>query len=158
MAGRYAEKTGVASDASRAEIERTLRRYGATAFSYGWTDIEASVMFELADRRMRFRLPLPDRRDREFTHTPGRGLARSAAAAEQAWEQAQRQRWRALALVIKAKLEAVEAGITTVEQEFLAHIQLPNGATFGDWARPQLALAYERGTMPALLPGGGGDG
>jgi hypothetical protein len=64
------------------------------------------------------------------------------------------QRWRALALVIKAKLEAVAAGITTVEQEFLAHIVLPDGhTTVGTWMAPQLAAAYDAGTMPALLPG-----
>ena len=33
---RYAADTQVSVDASRAEIERTLTRYGATAFMYGW--------------------------------------------------------------------------------------------------------------------------
>jgi hypothetical protein len=151
---RYAEHTEVPSDRSRAEIERTLRRYGASAFAYGWDALCATVMFELADRRIRFRLPMPDRNDREFTHTPSRGTRRSEEAIDAAWEQAQRQRWRALALVIKAKLEAVAAEITTVEQEFLAHIVLPDGSTVGDWAKPQLAIAYQRNTMPALMPGG----
>ncbi len=154
---RYAERTEVTSDRSRAEIERTLRRYGATAFAYGWTDTDATVMFEMAGRRIMFRLPLPNRLDRAFTHTPGKGLRRTPEAAEKEWEQAQRQRWRALALVIKAKLEAVDAGITTVEQEFLAHIVLPNGTTVGEWARPQLSRAYEAGSMPALMPGTGGE-
>jgi hypothetical protein len=151
---RYAEHTEVPSDRSRAEIERTLRRYGASAFAYGWDALCATVMFELADRRIRFRLPMPDRNNREFTHTPSRGTRRSEEAIDAAWEQAQRQRWRALALVIKAKLEAVAAEITTVEQEFLAHIVLPDGSTVGDWAKPQLAIAYQRNTMPALMPGG----
>ena len=65
-----------------------------------------------------------------------------------------RQRWRALALVIKAKLEAVEADITTLEAEFLAHIALPSGATVGEWVGPQLDAVYGSGEMPALLPGG----
>lgn len=151
----YAARTEVASDRSRAEIERTLRRYGATAFAYGWTDTAATVMFELASRRIRFSLPLPDRGERRFTHTPGKGLRRTPESAAQEWEQAQRQRWRALALVIKAKLEAVEAGITTVEQEFLAHVVLPSGGTVGEWAAPQLAIAYERNVMPAIMPGAG---
>lgn len=152
---RYAENTKVGSASSRAEIERTLTRYGATAFGYGWQGNEATVMFEIANRRVRFRLAMPERDSREFTHTPGKGLMRSPEAAEAAWEQAGRQRWRALALVIKAKLEAVEASITTIEQEFLAHIVLPSGSTVGEWAAPQLALAYERGQMPAIMPGGG---
>lgn len=151
---QYAEKTGVSSASSRDEIERTLKRYGATAFAYGWDEQVATVMFEIAGRRVRFQLRMPDRRSREFTHTPDRGLPRTAEKAEAAWEQAGRQRWRALALVIKAKLEAVEAQISTVESEFLAHIVLPNGSSVGEWFTPQLELAYSSGQMPALMPGG----
>ena len=152
---RYAESTGVSSEQSRGEIERTLRRYGATAFAYGWDNDSATILFEISARRMKFRLPMPDPNDRTFTHTEARGLRRSVDARQQAYEQAVRQSWRALALVIKAKLEAVAAGITTVEDEFLAHIVLPNGATVGEWARPQLAIAYESQRMPALMPGSG---
>jgi hypothetical protein len=44
--------------------------------------------------------------------------------------------------------------ITTVEEEFLAHIVLPNGkGTVGDWLMPQIDKAYESGKMPPLLPG-----
>src|SRR5580700_3227660 len=125
---RYAASTEVSSDRSRSEIERTLRRYGATAFAYGWEGNMAQIGFKLASRQIKFRLPLPDPASREFTLTPT-GRDRSASAAEEAYEQAVRQRWRALALVIKAKLEAVEAGISTVENEFLANIALPDGRT-----------------------------
>ena len=45
---------------------------------------------------------------------------RGARARQETHDQACRQRWRALLLVIKAKLEAVTAGISTVETEFLA--------------------------------------
>lgn len=152
---RYAASTEVPSDRSRAEIERTLRRYGATAFGYLWDSAAAVIMFELGGRRIKFRLVMPDRSDRQFTRTPAKGLLRSEDQIDAAYEQAIKQRWRALALVIKAKLEAVEAGITTAEQEFLAHICLPDGSTVGEWAAPQLAIAYERNTMPALMPGGG---
>lgn len=59
----------------------------------------------------------------------------------------------ALKLVIQAKLEAVEAGITTFEDEFLAHLVLPSGETFGEWAAPQLERAYITGAMPSSLLG-----
>ena len=36
---RYAETTRVQSDKSRVEIERTLRRYDAEAFMYGWESL-----------------------------------------------------------------------------------------------------------------------
>lgn len=149
---RYAENTSAPSERSRAEIESTLRRYGATGFMYGWDEDRAVVAFKMHDRQVRFLLPMPDRTSREFTHTPAKNQPRSIAQAEAAYEQAVRQRWRALALVIKAKLEAVAAGITEFEDEFLAHIMLPDGSTVGQFMRPQVAIAYERGDMPKLLP------
>jgi hypothetical protein len=50
---------------------------------------------------------------------------RTDKAIARAIDQADRQRWRALYLVIRAKLEAVEAGIAVYEQEFLAFISSP---------------------------------
>ena len=38
------------------------------------------------------------------------------------------------------------------EDEFLAHIVLPNGQTMGEFAKPQIAQAYDSGEMPSLLP------
>jgi len=149
---RYAESTSVPSERSRGEIERVLSRYGATAFMYGWTDKQAVISFEARNRRIKFLLPLPERGSKAFTRTPSRGTPRSAAQAEAAYEQAVRQRWRALALVVKAKLEAVETGITTFEEEFLAHIVLPDGNTVGGYMLPQIAQAYESGRMPPMLP------
>lgn len=149
----YASTTSVDSSKSRAEIERTLARYGATGFMYGWDLTSAVVGFIVSGRQIRFTLPLPDREAKEFTHTPSKGLRRSADQVEQAYEQAVRQRWRALALVIKAKLEAVEAGIVSFEQEFAMHMMLPSGETVGQWVLPQLADVYANNTVPALLPG-----
>lgn len=148
---RYAADTSVSSERSRAEIETTLRRYKADAFGYLAERDCAVIMFRMAGRRIKFTLPMPDPEDREFTHTPARGERRAPAAAEAAWEQSCRQRWRALALVIKAKLEAVAAGITTVEDEFLAHTVLPDGSTVGEWAKPQIALSYRSTQMPDRL-------
>lgn len=149
---KFAETTTVTSEKSRAEIEKILTRYGASGFMYGWQSTHALLAFEMAGRRVKFALPLPDRKDREFTHTPNRGTKRSDSQAEAAYEQAVRQKWRALALVIKAKLEAVESGITEFEEEFLAHIVLPNGNTVGQFMLPQVESAYDTGDMPPMLP------
>lgn len=154
MTGRYAEKTSVAASQSRAEIESTLERFGATAFAYASEAHAATIMFEVSGLRVMFRLPMPDRKSPEFTLTPTRRAMRSPDAQREAYEQATRQRWRALAIAIKAKLAAVEAGITTVEDEFLSHVMLPEGGTVGDHAKPAIAVAYATGTMPQLLPGG----
>ena len=151
MAGRYATDTAVSSGQSRAEIERILRRYGSTAFAYVTEARRAQVAFEIAGRRVVLRLALPDPEDREFRFTPARRFERSDAEREKAYEQAVRQRWRALALVIKAKLEAVDAGITTIEDEFLAHIAIPGAGTVGEWLRPRLDEVYRGNELPALI-------
>ncbi len=107
---------------------------------------------------IRFVLLMPDRNDKQFKLTKTRRSSRSDDSAYKAWEQACRQRWRALALVVKAKLEAVESGISTFEEEFLANIMLPNNQTVGQYVLPQVEIAYETGQMPALLPGLGETG
>ena len=140
---KYAAGTEVSSEKSRMEIETTLRRYGATGFMYGWQPASAMVAFEAHGRTIKFMLPLPDKTDQKFTHFKRGGsqwalTPRTEAAALAAWEQACRQRWRALALCIKAKLEAVECGITTFEQEFLAHFIAADGRTVGEHIIPQL--------------------
>ncbi len=152
---RYAEKTTVSVERSRNEIEQILARYGAEQFMYGWTQHGAVIAFVVSvasgKRQVRFELPLPSRDERRFQfHSRGR---RTPEAAEREWEQASRQRWRALALVIKAKLEAISSGIATFEDEFLAYTMLPSGETVSSWLAPQMEAAYDpdRGVMPSSL-------
>lgn len=147
----YAENTNISVEKSKAEIERTLQRYGADQFMYGWNDSQAIVSFHMNERYIKFLLPMPDRNDDQFLKTPT-GKRRTAVQIEKEYEQACRQRWRALNLVIKAKLEAVEAGISEFEDEFMANITLPDGSTVGQFMRPQIAVAYDKGKMPPLLP------
>jgi hypothetical protein len=149
--GKFAAGTEVSSERTRAELERLLKRYGATRYGCMNEPNRALVVFEANGRMVQFELPMPPRDAAEFVKTPRQGKRRSPAAAEAAWEQATRQRWRALLLVVKAKLEAVESGISTFELEFLAHLVLPDGRTFGTWALPQITAAYQTGRMPQLL-------
>lgn len=149
---KYASKTEVSSARTRADIEDILIRYGASGFGYVRQNDKAMIAFAMQNRQIRFILPLPNPNDREYTHTPSRGTLRSPDSQREAYEQAERQRWRALALVIKAKLEAVECGISEFEREFLGNIVLPDGRTAGDFMIPQIEQAYENGKMPYLLP------
>jgi len=147
---RYAATTSVSSANSKAEIEALVERYGAAQFVSGWSADKAVVGFTMRGRQVKFVLTMPDKGQKEFTHhSKGR---RTPEAAIAQWEQACRSRWRALLLVIKAKLEAVESGISVFEDEFMANIVLPDGPTVGEWMRPQIARAYETREMPALLP------
>lgn len=150
---RYASETEVPVERSRAEIERILVRYGATAFAYGWQNKTATIMFEVGTRKYRVMLPLPDQKDPKFWQTQVRRNKRTEEQAMDAWEQACRQRWRALALWVKAVLEASESGITSLEESLQAFILLPNGQTVNEWLRPQIKLVYETHQMPQLLPG-----
>lgn len=146
----YAAKTDVPVERSRAEIERMLIRYGATAFQYGWEGDLSAISFKLQDRYVRILMPMPDRNDPALRKSE-QGRQRTAAAQQSAYDQAVRQRWRALALIIKAKLEAVASGISTIEREFIADIVMPNNQTVGQWLAPQIETAYQSGRMPPLL-------
>lgn len=155
--GKYAANTSVSSELSRLEIEKTLIRYGADNFAYATSAGKALIGFTMYERQIKFILPLPDKNDFRLTPT---GRTRTENSQYEAWEQACRQRWRALNLVIKAKLEAVECGISVFEDEFMSNIVLPGGQTVGDFMKPQIAQAYISGKIPKMLPmleGGGSD-
>ena len=141
---RFAAKTKVPVDRTRGEIEQALRRYGADQFISGWEHGRAMLGFRVRDRMVRFELPLPKANDA------------GTRMQQERIEQEIRARWRALLLVIKAKLEAVESQISTFESEFLAHIVLPDNKTVGNWLLPQIAQAYKTKKMPTLLLGDGG--
>lgn len=144
---RYAETTIVSSDRSRVDIERTLMRYGASQFAYGWELGRAVVQFAMRDRRIKFVLPLPSETDEEILLTPS-GRTRRNSQAILAYEQAKRQRWRALLLCIKAKLESVESGIEEFDDAFMSQIVMPDGRTVGEMARVGIQQAYITGQMP----------
>lgn len=147
---RFAADTGVPVENTRLEIERTLVKYGAVSFLSGYHQNSSFVQFIMSNRQVRLYLKTPQLS--EFTKTE-KGYARGRDAQEVARDQALRQRWRALLLVIKAKLEAVESGISSFEEEFLPHILLPDGTTVAQWMIPQVTEAYKTGQMPQMLPG-----
>ena len=144
----YAQETRVSIAKSKTDIERTLTRWGADQFIMGWEGDSAAVGFRINGRQVKMIMPIPPRSD--FTESPA-GHYRSEGSIESAWQQGQRARWRGLLLIIKAKLEAVEAGIVSFDEEFLAHVVLPSGETVGRWAVPQVEIAYETGHMPSML-------
>lgn len=155
----YAKNTTVSAARSEAEIKDLLRKYGADQYMSGEGGGRAIIGFSCRERKVRFELRFPAKDDERFTHVKRANRyykeKRTEKGAAEAYEQEIRRLWRALALVIKAKLEAVDSGITTFENEFLAHIILPDGSTVGATVAPRLAEAYSSGKMPLLLPGMG---
>ena len=151
----YAEKTTVPIERSRAEIEGILRRHGATAFGHRWSEEVAVIEFVASDRVVRFTLPLPPRS--EFSTRIKRKCKVRCTPEEQErfWDQSCRQRWRALALAVKAKFEAIDAGISEFEEEFLAYVVDPETRqTVGELLRPQLAERYLGKSTGQLLIAG----
>lgn len=153
---RYAQGTKSPVEKTRNEIERVLIRYGATGFGYGWEErlvasppkdgrpaavvkrTVATIVFTLRKRKIRLDIPMPAPED---------------LSAKRKLDLAQRERWRAALLVIKAKLEAVHAEISTLEEEFLANVVTEDGRTVGEIIVPRLTEAVRAGR---LLPSAGG--
>lgn len=146
--GTYARDTEVTPERSRGEIERTLERYGATDFGYMVTPDRAQVAFKIREHTVRLSLPLPPAKDFRLTPT---GLARSESSAKDARDKAVRQRWRALALAVKAKLEAIDAGLATFEQEWFAYLVLPDGSTVYEQAGERYRGAIASGSSVPML-------
>ncbi len=142
----YAERTTVSVARSRDEIEKLLERHGATAFAYMQRGNQHLLAFEMRDRHIRFTLPVP-------AEETFRSKRRTVLQAKAAYDQEARRRWRALALIIKAKLEAVESGIVTLDEEFLAQTVAAQGQTVFEHLQPQLERMYHNGEVPLLLPG-----
>lgn len=157
---RFAEATDVSIERTRLELERLLAAYKARATAVFNSGEEAAVAFEMQDRRVLFRLRMPDPKSRELTHSkpakhnPSRPLSPGAARAR--YDQACMRKWRALLMAIKAKLVAVDEGIETFEDAFMAHVVMPDGRTVGEHVRPRIESAYKEGKMQPLLPGPGG--
>ena len=145
----YASRTTVPVVRSREQMQSLLERYGATSFLYAKEGPQEVVGFAMEGRRVRFLLEMPE--VEEFAMTPT-GQRRTEEAQRRAYDQACRQRWRALLLLVTAKFEGVASGITTLDEEFMPYIYLPDGRTVGEFIQPQIEEAYRTGRMPPMLP------
>lgn len=146
----YAQDTSVSVERSQAAIKKELSRYHAEAFVLGEEGSRALVQFRIKGRTVQFVLDLPDRADKRFWLTPSRKFKRGPHEAHMAWEQACRQKWRALHLFVKASLEAVHEGILDLDSAFLPYMLLANGQTVGGHMKPMIVKALESGVMPRL--------
>lgn len=136
MAARYAADTEVPVERSKRQIELLLQQHGAEAYHTGWDAARDIIEFGWKGKQVRFVLPRPN--PTKFELSPA-GRMRTSSQITQAIEQADRQRWRGLCLVVRAKLEAVEAGISIFEEEFMAFIVIPGrNQTIGEILVPQI--------------------
>lgn len=154
----FAVKTSVPVAKTRLEVEKLLVTHKAYQHATMMDEIAgvAHVAFTMGTgpqlRQVKITLPLPKRESFARQHRRGRGMVLvSDAQRDKDYEQACRSKWRMLLLVLKANLEAIEAGVTTFEKAFFAFIRLPSGETVHEAIAPKLAQAYETGQVPPLL-------
>lgn len=140
--GKYAEGTSVPVERSQTEINRVLAKFGADQFAQASSSQPPAVLigFRAKGKLIKFHLPMPD--GKEFRGTP--------IQIEKQFQAECRRRWRALLLVLKAKLEAVDSGITTFEQEFYAHMVLPGGMTVYEMTHDHVDRSLESGKPPSF--------
>lgn len=146
----YAEGTSVDPSRTRAELETLIEKHGATSYGWGKEGRRAQVYFAMRDRKVMFRVELPDERDTAVVKTAS-GRPRAFDSRGKALEQETKRRWRALLLVVKAKLESVESGIETFDQAFLPHFVMADGRTLSDALVPELATVLN-GDPARMLP------
>lgn len=149
MSRRYAEGTSVDTTRSRIELEEIIRRFGASQIVTFQDDTRAVVGFSARKRTIRLTLALPVRSDKEFTHS-SRGL-RAPSVQAAAYEQEVRRRWRSLCLLVKAKVAAINDGISEFEEEFLAHTVLPDGKTVAEHTKGPIQQMISSGVSTPLL-------
>lgn len=149
MSRKFADGTTTTVSASRNEIEVLVKKFGAhQVLSYEDKD-RAIVQFTARDRMVRLTIVLPTEAEVSKTET---GRARSAGSLAEARDKEIRRRWRALVLLVRAKITAVNENIVTFEQEFLANVVMADGKTVHEHARDTIRLSYESGVTQTLLP------
>ncbi len=128
---RYAEGTRVSVESSRGEITGILAKHGVQKMGWMGSPAGDELMFELGGGQYRFRIVKPtaaalrERDGQDYTYPHNVDWDTKA---DQEW----RRRWRANVLLLKAKLEFIEAGDTTLERELLPYRVLKNGQTLED--------------------------
>jgi hypothetical protein len=128
------EGTSVLVSKSQEDIRRLLQKHGASQFTFGEGTVEGRVFvaveFVIGNFRVRMKVPLKMQKE-DVLATKAR-RARSKTLGEiraEANEQEARRIWRVIHWALKARLEAVEEEVETLEQAFLSHLVLDNGTT-----------------------------
>jgi hypothetical protein len=150
---KYAEGTEVSAAKSKFELETLLEKYGATQILFGNEPGKGAIIAFIFNRRqIRFILPFPSQESDEFRKTPT-GRIRKNTTKNEAYDNEVKRLWRSLCLCVKGKLESVNAGIVTFDQEFMPYFVLPGGQTVSEKLMPDLDKICLTGNMPKLLPG-----
>lgn len=122
------ESTTVAVEKSQADIRRLLKAHGCESFEFGEASIDgqtwAAVGFRNGQRLVRIKVPhkVPDPHELRKRAQRARTQERRIAIVSEAEEQEAKRIWRVIAWNLKARMEAVQEGVETFEEAFLAHL------------------------------------
>lgn len=146
MSPRYAEGTKVSVEASRGEISGILAKHGVTRM--GWTSepLGDALLFELGGYSFRLSIVRPTLEDVKRAYIDAGGRWNLVYDPQGKVDQEWRRRWRANVLLLKAKLEFIASGDTTLIRELLPYAILPGGQT--------VEQAITGGGMKLLAAGG----
>mgnify|MGYP006338686791 CR=1 FL=1 len=149
MSRRYAEGTTTTVNTTRNEIEVLVKKFGAhQILAYEDRD-RAIVQFTARDRMIRLTLAIPSDDSLSKTET---GRRRSVGSLAEARDKEMRRLWRALVLLVRAKITAVNENIVTFEEESLANVVMADGRTVAEHPKEPIRLSYASGSTQTLLP------
>lgn len=125
-ARRYAEGTSVTVESSRGEITGILAKHGVQRMGWMGSPDGDQLVFELegGSYRLDIRRPTLQEVRQLYSHLYARQVDWEAKVQAE-W----RRRWRANVLLLKAKLEFIDSGDTTLERELLPYLVLKSGKT-----------------------------
>lgn len=133
---QYAERTKVSPMQTLMQIQAELKKAGASQFMLLSDDESMSegIAFKRSGISYHMSVAVPDEKRRAPL-------------------------LRALLLIVKAKIVAVDSGVRSFEEEFLSDVLLPDNTTYGKRAVADIRRALESGHMPKALPmpGRGGE-
>lgn len=154
------ESTTVPVERSQGEVRKLLASYGASRFAFGEeTDADgtqwAAVSFSVADRSVRMRVPLKAPDEDAIASKARRSRSKTPAQVRfEVNDQEARRIWRVIAWNLKARLVAVEEGVETFEEAFLAHLlDERTGLTIYEQLVQDGCVQLNGPLRPALMPG-----
>lgn len=142
------QDTNVTVERSQGELRKMLLRYGADQFAFFESGEYAEVAFRHGLLGVRMRVPISPPSEAEVrARAKSRRVGQDKAVAGR-FEQEHKRVWRVLYWLLKTRMEAIEAGVETFEQAFLAHLLDPASD------RTVYEAMVEQGAMRQLEAGG----
>jgi len=127
---KYAKYTKVSIKDTKLHIEKLLLNWGIEEFFFATSPRGDGIGFRYKEKTYKLSVPIKkDMPDKE-----------------------QRQMWRILFMSLKMKLEEIDAGLISFDDQFLSQMALPDGSTVSDFMKlPENLSLLQSSKMPKML-------